>query len=163
MPDAVYFDLTLTPNRSFNPKHVPLMLGGVVLVLGLAALRFLMVGAWMVLPFLLADVALLAWAFRASYRSGHAYEEIALRHGTLTVRKVSASGAVRAFAFEPLWTRVQLETLPTRENRLWLASRGKRLKIGYFLSPPERAEIHAFIADGLARYRAGMPSTSVIA
>lgn len=163
MPDTVYFDLTLTPNRSFNPRHVPLMLGGVTLVLGFAALRFVMAGAWLVLPFLIADLALLAWAFRASYHSGRAYEEIALRHGQLIVRKVSANGHVRSFAFEPLWTRVQLETLPTRENRLWLASRGKKLKIGYFLSPPERTEIHALIADGLTRYRAGMPSTSVIA
>ena len=55
-------DLTLTPNRSLSRDHARLL----VLVVGalflLGSIRFLLLGLWPVIPFMIADVALLGWA-----------------------------------------------------------------------------------------------------
>lgn len=162
MPQPPLFDLKLTPNRSFDRRHVVPLLAAVGLFFAVLGLRFLFLGAWLIIPFMILDLALLAWAFRASYRSGQAYEEIRLGADELTVRKVSADGRAQTFSFQPFWTRVELEKLAARQNRLWLASKGRKLRIGWFLAPHEREEIHALIAEGLQRYRQAMPSTAAI-
>ncbi|QMW24117.1 DUF2244 domain-containing protein [Sandaracinobacteroides saxicola] len=150
-----YFDLELRPNRSMEPRLFRWTVLGVGLLFALMALRFLVLGAWPVLPFLLADVALLAWAMRASYRSGRAVEYVRLSDERLTVRRVSAAGRERRVQLEPFWTRVELEVLDERQNRLWLRTRERRVSVGAFLSPPERVALADVIGEGLARFRAG--------
>ena len=151
--NTAYFDLRLTPNRSLSPRHAWWLVGAVAAVFLLGGLRMLVLGAWPVIPFMLADVALLGWALRASYRSGRAYELVRLDEADLTVAKVSERGQERRFRFEPFWARVQLERLGQDENRLWVSGNGGRVAVGGFLSPAERVELHRVIADGLARYR----------
>lgn len=161
-----YFDLRLTPNRSLDRRHARWLMIAVAGVFMLGGVRLLVLGAWPVIPFMVADVALLGWALRASYRSGRAYEMLRLDDEALTVRKVTQAGTERRFRFEPFGTRVELERVSDLENHLWLASRDLRVAIGGCLSPGEREEIHAVIASGLARCRAGgngYSSTSRIA
>ena len=146
-------DLTFRPNRSLSRRHALWLVGGVGGVLLLCALRFVAVGAWPVVPFLALDVALLAWAFRASYRSARAFETVRLDDAELTVRKVSQTGRERRFRLEPYWARARLEAVSEQENRLWLASQDVRVQIGACLSPPERVAVHALLVDGLARHR----------
>lgn len=152
---APYFDLRLTPNRSLDRRHFRWLIAGFGVIALLAGLRFVAIGAWPILPFLLLDVVLLWWAFRVSYRTGRAFEEVRLDDSALTVRKVTHTGVERRVELEPFWARVQLERQNADENRLWLASRGRRIAVGYFLSPREREEIYDVIADGLDRYRRG--------
>jgi uncharacterized membrane protein len=156
-------DLTLTPNRSFDRRHVRWVLGAVGLVFFLGGLRLLVLGAWPILPFMVLDVALLWWAFRASYASGRGHERLVLDGDRLELLRVSPRGAERRFGFEPLWTRVLLEEGPLGDVRLWLAARGRRVSVGRFLSPAERREVGELIRAGLEAYRLGSPSTSSMA
>lgn len=156
-------DLTLTPNRSFDRGHVRWVLGAVGVIFLLGGLRFLALGAWPILPFMVIDVALLWWAFRASYASGRGHERLVLDGDRLELLRVSAQGAERRFGFEPLWTRVQLEETPLGDVKLWLAARERRVSLGRFLSPRERREVGALVSSVLADYRAGRPRTSSIA
>lgn len=153
MGAAPYFDLTLTPNRSLERRHarwVILAVGGVMLLTGL---RMLALGAWPVIPFLVLDVALVVWAFRASYRSGRSLETVRLDEDDLVVRRRSPEGRERSIRLEPLWTHAKLEQLAMKQNRLWLQAHDRRVAVGRFLSPPEREAIYAVIADGLERFR----------
>ncbi len=156
-------DLTLTPNRSFDRRHMRWMVAGVGLWFFVGGLRLLVLGAWPVLPFMIADLALLWWAFRASYAAGRGHERVTLADDALTLSRVSAQGIERRFGFEPLWTRVQVEETPLGDAHVWLAARGQRVRVGGFLSAPERREVGAAIAVALAAYRSGAsPSTSSI-
>ena len=65
-------DLTLTPNRSLPRDHARLLILGIGGLFLIGSIRFLVLGLWPVIPFMIADVALLAWAFRSNYRSGGA-------------------------------------------------------------------------------------------
>jgi uncharacterized membrane protein len=156
-------DLTLTPNRSFARGHVRWVLGGVGLIFFLGGLRFLALGAWPILPFMLIDLVLLWWAFRASYASGRGHERVVLGDDRLELLRVSAEGTERRFGFEPLWTRVLVEETPLGDVRLWLAARGRRVSVGRFLSPRERREVGEVLRAGLDAYRSGRPSTSSMA
>ncbi len=149
------FDLELRPNRSLPPRQFRLMIGGVGVIFLLMGVRFLFLGAWPILPFMVADVLLLAWAMRASYRSGRASEHLRLDADGLELVRVAAHGAARRVRLEPHWARVELERMGADQNRLWLTSRGRRLAVGTFLSPAERVDVARVIEDGLARFRSG--------
>lgn len=153
MSVAPYFDLTLTPNRSLPPHMARWLVVGVAALMTLGALRFLLIGAWPVMLFIVLDVALLAWAFRASYRSGRGYERVRMDDEAIEILQCAANGRHRRMRLEPFWTRAELQELPTGENRLWLRAGRRQVRVGSFLSPGERSEIHGVIADGLARYR----------
>lgn len=146
-------DLTLTPNRSFDRRHMRWVVGGVGAIFFLSGLRFLALGAWPILPFMLIDVAGLWWAFRASNASGRGHERVVLAGDALTLVRVSAQGAEKRFGFEPLWTRVHVEETPLGDAHVFLAARGRRVSVGGFLSAPERREVGTIIAAALSAYR----------
>lgn len=150
---TAYFDLRLTPNRSLDRRQAAWLIGGVGATFALMGARLWLVGAWPVVPFMVIDLALLWWAFNASYRSGRAFETLRLDDASLLVRTVSHQGAERRVTLEPYWTQVSLERISDLENRLWLACRGRRVRVAECLSPAEREAVHAVIADGLRRYR----------
>ncbi len=151
-----HFHLELRPNRSMPPRQFRLMMAGVAVIFFLMGLRFLFLGAWPILPFMLVDIGLLWWAMRASYRSGSAREELRLSETGLELVRIAPHGARQAVRMEPVWTRVELEPLGAQENRLWLTSSGQREPVGAFLSPAERADVADVVRDGLARYRSGL-------
>ncbi len=154
MHKPAIFDLELRPNRSMPERHFWLTIAGVATIFLLMGLRFLFLGAWPILPFMLADIALLWWAMRASYRSGRASEHLRLDEEGLELVRIAPHGQVRRTRIEPHWARVELEDLGPDQNRLWLTARGARHAIGAFLSPAERADIARVIEAGLAAYRA---------
>ena len=152
---TAYFDLRLTPNRSLGRSDSVRLVAAVGVIFLLMGARLWVLGAWPVVPFMAIDLALLWWAFRASHRSGAAFETLRLDDAALHVRTVTHRGVERRVALEPYWTRVQLERVSDLENRLWLACRGERVRVAECLSPAERVAVHDVIADGLRRCRNG--------
>ena len=150
------FDLELRPNRSLETGHFRLLIGGVAAIFLLMGLRFLFLGAWPIIPFMIVDVGLLWWAIRASYRSGRESEHLRLDADGLELVRIAAHGAARRTRLQPHWARVELEQLGNDQNRLWLKAHGTRHPVGCFLSPRERADVARVIEDGLARYRNGI-------
>lgn len=138
-----------------QPRHFWWMVVGVAVIFAAMGLRFLLLGAWPVLPFMVVDVALLAWALRASYRSGNAAERLRLDGDGLLIERVSPLGTLRQVRLEPLAVRVELERFPDSRNRLWLRQRQRREPLGAFLSAAEREELAAVVEDGLRRFRSG--------
>lgn len=159
MHKPAIFDLELRPNRSMPERHFWRMIAGVAVIFLAMGVRFLVLGAWPILPFMLVDLALLWWAMRASYRSGRASEHLRLDSEGLELVRVAAHGQIRRTRIEPHWARVELEELGADQNRLWLTapnpsgSTRARHAIGAFLSPGERAEIARVIEAGLAAFR----------
>jgi uncharacterized membrane protein len=156
-------DLTLTANRSLDPRHTRWLILGIGGIFFLGGLRFLALGAWPIIPFMVADVALLAWAFRANYAAARGHERVTLVDDELTLARVSARGIERRIGFEPYWTRVEIEETPAGDAHLWLAARGRRVRVGGFLSAPERREVGATIAAALSAYRSRSSRTSSMA
>lgn len=154
-PRRAYFDLEFRPNRSLAPRQFWWIVIGTAAVFFLMGLRFLFLGAWPILPFMIIDVALLCWAMRASYHSGREVERLRLDGRGLEYLRISPYGQTRAQWLEARRARIELEQLTMKQNRLWLQDGERRLSIAGMLSPPERVEVARVIEDGLRRFRRG--------
>jgi uncharacterized membrane protein len=147
------FDAVLAPHRSLSPLGFYIVMAvacGLSSVLGLA---FFLMGAWPVVGFLGLDILLLWGAFRLSYRSGRLRETLQLSRDNLTVRRTLPSGRAREWRFQPYWLRVEIDTSAANRARLTLASHGRRLIIGAFLSPEERVELAEALRQALDKLR----------
>ena len=97
------------------------------------------------------------WAFRINFRSADATEDIVMTPSELRVRRVSHRGHLIEWSFNPLW--VQLEQTGDPEfgiERLYLVSRGRRVSIGHFLGPDEKASFAKALLAALQTAKRGI-------
>src|SRR5215475_7374104 len=153
-PEPVLFSALLTPHRSLNRTGFLLVMAFLTVISFAAGVAFLLMGAWPVLGFFGLDVLAIYWAFKINYRRAKACEEISVTPSELRVRRVSHRGHVTEWVLNPLW--VQLDQIADEEfgiERLYLVSRGRRLSIGSFLGPEEKASFSNALKAGLAAAR----------
>jgi uncharacterized membrane protein len=126
-------------------------------------IAFLLMGAWPVFGFLGLDVLGIYIAFRINFRRARACEQISVTPSALRLRRVSHRGHVVEWVFNPLWVRLDQETDDEYGvERLYLASRGKRVAIGSFLSPEEKASFSKALRAALSAARRGPSYNPVV-
>ena len=156
-PQAELFSARLTPHRSLKRTGFLVVMAFVSVVSFAAGLAFLLMGAWPVVGFFGLDVLAIYWAFRINFRHARASEEIRVTPSELSLRRVSHRGHVVEWVLNPLW--VQLDQIAHEEfgiERLYLVSRGRRVSIGSFLGPDEKASFANALRAGLAAARRGV-------
>ncbi len=153
-PSATELDLVLRPHRSL-PRSGARLIVAVASVFALAiGTLFWWLGAWPVLGFLGLDVALLYLALRASDARARLRERVRLSPDALTVERRHPGGREERFTFQPYWARVELDAgIGAEPGRLSLTSHGRRVTLGAFLAPAQRAELAQTLAAALARLR----------
>lgn len=147
------FDLVLRPHRSLSPAGFWVIMTIMAVWSFGGGIVFWLVGAWPVIGFVGLDVALVWWAFRASYGDGRTRERLRHAGGILMVERMNKRGAVESHALPTHWLRVMLEPTSAGAKRLVLSSHGRNLVIGSFLPPDERTVLARIISEGLARAR----------
>lgn len=151
------FSARVTPYRSLNRTGFLVLMVFIGAVSFVAGIAFLLMGAWPVLGFFGLDMLVIYWAFRINFRSAEATEDILVTPTELRVRRVSHRGHVMEWALNPLW--VQLEQTGDPEfgiERLYLVSRGRRVSIGYFLGPDEKASFAKALLAALQTAKRGI-------
>jgi len=151
------FSARVTPHRSLNRTGFVVLMTFVGAVSFVAGIAFWMMGAWPVLGFFGLDVLVIYWAFRINFRSAEATEDIVVTPTELRVRRVSHRGQVMEWTLNPLW--VQLEQTGDPEfgiARLYLVSRGRRVSVGYFLGPDEKASFYKALLAALQTAKRGI-------
>jgi uncharacterized membrane protein len=149
----LFFERVLSPHRSLPSGGFHLLMGILALLSLGIGIAFVSIGAWPVIGFFGLDVALVYVAFRLNYRNARESETIRLAGDAFTVERISVRGERRRWRFQPFWVRVTLEERPDASNRLLVASHGRSLVIGDFVSQSVRRELAATIREGLARWR----------
>jgi len=153
MQDQRAFRAILHPHRSLGPTGFLILMsaiGGVSFVTGMV---FLAMGAWPVFGFFGLDVALVYVAFKLNYRSGRLHELIELTPETLTVTRVHPCGKRESFDFNPYWVRVRLAEGPQGRTDLRLASHGKEMSFGRFLTDDEKRDFSHALSGALIQAR----------
>ena len=136
-PEVLLAEL-LKPSPTL-PPNVLLLILGVVAAINLALMiGFVLRGAWPVAPFMGADVALLAWAFRQSRIAAAREEEVTLTRAALRIQRRPSPNGGLDVVLNPYWVRVEMNDPRTPENQLTLWSHGKSVRVGAFLPPVER-------------------------
>ena len=147
MNEAPLLDRILRPNPPMNSRALFAIVGLVAgLNLALAA-NLILHGAWPILPFLGADVALLAWAFHRVQVVARREERVTLTPSSLRIARRPAT--TQDIVLNPYWVRVELD----ERNQLILWSHGKAVRLGAFLAPAERTSLAEALQSALWRVR----------
>jgi uncharacterized membrane protein len=155
-PEPKLFSARLTPHRSLNRTGFLVLMAFITAVSFVAGVAFWIMGAWPVFGFFGLDILVIYWAFRINYRRGDATEDIVVTPSELRVRRVSHRGHVVEWVLNPLW--VQFEQKTHAEfgiERLYLVSRGRRVSIGSFLGPEEKASFAKALMAALQAAKRG--------
>ena len=148
--EPVLLDEVLRPSPPMSARALLIILA-VVLAFNIAfALNFALRGAWPIAPFMGLDVALLAWAFRASTLAAKRSERVTVTPSRLRVEQHPAKGAVTCAEFNPYWVRVDLQWPTEFSNRLFLRSHGRELQLGAFLAPTVRESFANVLKSALS-------------
>jgi uncharacterized membrane protein len=153
---AELFSALLTPHRSLHRTGFLVLMAFIMVVSFAAGFAFLLMGAWPVLGFFGLDVIAIYWAFRINFNRAKASEKITVTHSELRLRRVSHRGHVVEFVLNPLWVQLDRKTHPEYGvEKLYLLSKGRRLAVGSFLSPDEKASFSKALMTALQAARRG--------
>lgn len=136
--------IELTPRCSLTPTSARVFVAFVgATTFGVAAIYALQ-GMWPVLVFAGLEIALLAWAVRASLRAGSVRESIAIDERAITIRRSDSRGE-HFLVFPRHGSKVKLHAPSTalHPSRLVLESRGQACEVGRFLTEDERRTLAA--------------------
>lgn len=147
------FSAMLMPHRSLSAGGFLILMATVGTVGFVAGMSFGVAGAWPVFGFFMLNILLVYRAFRLSYRSGELYETVDVTTDTLTVTRVLSSGLERYWEFNLYWARCEISEHRGRATELSLASHGRRLVFGGFLSADEKRDFAHALSGALQRLR----------
>ena len=156
LPDTPLFSARLTPHRSLSRGGFLALMGFLTAISFIAGFLFLLMGAWPVFGFFGLDVLIVYWAFRLNFRRAAATEDIIVTPYELRVRRVSHRGHVVEWTLNPLW--VQLDKQVHEEfgiEKLYLVTRGRRISVGSFLGPDEKASFAKALVAALQAAKRG--------
>jgi uncharacterized membrane protein len=154
--EALLFDARLNPHRSLGPRGFRMLMMATFAGSAVVSLPFYLMGAWPVVGFMGLDVLALYLAFRVNFGAARAYEELRLTSLELLFARVSRRGARREWRFNPSWVRFErVEHEEFGTQRLSLISHGRRLEVGAFLGPDQKAELATRFSRALAQARRG--------
>jgi uncharacterized membrane protein len=156
LPQPELFSALLTPHRSLSRTGFLVLMGFVGAVSFAAGIVFWLMGAWPVFGFFSLDLLAIYWAFRINFRHARAIEEIRVTPTELHLRRVSHRGHVVEFVLNPLWVQLDQEIHDEYGiEKLYLRSRGRRLAVGSFLGPDEKASFAKALNAALQAARRG--------
>ena len=157
------FSALLTPHRSLSRAGFLALMLFVIAVSFAAGLACVLIGAWPVFGFFGLDVLAIYWAFRINFRSGRASEEIRVTTSELRVRRISHRGHVMEFVLNPLWVKLDQKVHAEYGiEKLYLLSGGRRVSIGSFLGPDEKASFAKALLAALQAAKRGYSYTPAV-
>lgn len=115
---------------------------GIVVLSAAVVTRFVLLGAWLVVPFTLLEVAFLGGVFWRVLRQNQFTETIlCTRHELKVIQK--SSNRLKEWAFHPCWSRVVLQPggHAWYPDRLLIRSHGQSLEIGMCLTVSEKTSL----------------------
>ncbi len=155
-PDDPIFAARLTPYRSLGNTGFWILMGFICVTCFMSGILFLVIGAWPVFIFFGLDVLLIWGAFKLNYRSGKAYEEIAVWKHELEFRQIAPSGKMKVHKLNPFWTKFQIDRHEEIGiTKMLLIERGALFDIGSFLNPQDRESFARAFGLALAKAKAG--------
>ncbi|MEM7492848.1 MAG: DUF2244 domain-containing protein [Pseudomonadota bacterium] len=151
--EKIYFDATLTPNRSLSPRAfliVMCIVGGVSF---LAGMMFLSMGAFPVLGFFGLDALLIYLCFRFSQRSQRQVTRVKVTTDKIDLVHEEPGRKTKSAQIPTAFARVNLEFPERAPSELQIAYRGQAWVIGRFLTPGERKSLKKALEDAIFHAR----------
>ena len=139
--NTIYFDATLTPNRSLSPRAFTVVMAIVVAMSFIAGLSFVSMGAFPVIGFFGLDALAIWFAFRWSFRNLKQETRVRITAEQIELLHERPGAEPRTANLPTAFTKVQLEYPDRRPSVLKLTYGGTAWVIGRFLTPSERKSL----------------------
>ncbi len=132
----------LTPNASMTKSQYKGICIGVAIFSVIVVLRFLTIGAWLIVPFTLLDAIFIIVIFRMVRHSNTIIEKIYCSSEDLLVLR-EKGGKRLHWQFNPYWAKVVIKKIrhPWYSSRLLIRSHGEAVEIGRFLMEEEKQKL----------------------
>lgn len=116
----------------------------------LVAMRFVLLGAWVILPFAVLEIGLLAAGFWLYERASRYRETIQVTRSSFLITQQSVN-ASQTWRFNPQWVQVNLKLDPNEwyPSQLLIRSHGEQVEIGACLTNQEREELSTAIKQSM--------------
>jgi len=152
----------IRPNRSMTRKGMSLVFIGIGVAAVLVALRFWLLGAWMVLPITILELIVLGAAFVIIERETRACETIDLSEKAVSVVQEGWK-LNREWRYPTYWVQVIFRPDPKGwyPSHLYLRSHGDTLEIGACLNDDERFQLSQDLSKIIHGHGAGLMSRPV--
>jgi uncharacterized membrane protein len=151
--DDTVFEARIHPHSSLTQNGWRWLLAVLLGACLLTGMRFLLIGAWPVMIFAVAEIGFFLFLFRLHWRAMRRSELILLAPGRLTIIRQEAGGKRSEQRLEPGWLQVLLQERPGRVPALLVGSRGKHWEIATALGETEKRHLATALQDALHRLR----------
>jgi len=149
--ETIYFDATLTPNRSLSPRAFTIVMAIVVAMSFIAGLSFVSLGAFPVIGFFGLDALAIWAAFRLSFRSLKQETRVLVTAEQIAMRHTHPGQKPREACLPTAFAQVRLDYPARKPSELKLSHAGKAWVIGRFLTPSERKSLKAALETAIWR------------
>ena len=145
----------IRPNCSISPKGRLVFFIAVVFMSGLLAIRFWLLGAWLVIPFFILEMSVLGIALYMLARSSRYQETIDIAVDQVTVTAKQGNKQLWRNHFNLHWVEVVLKknNKSWYPNQLYLRSHGRYVRIGECLTDEDRSGLAKRLKHALNQYR----------
>ena len=116
----------------------------------LVAVRFVLLGAWVILPFAVLEIGLLAAGFWLYERASRYRETVQVSSNSFLITQESVN-ACQTWRFNPHWVQVSLKLDPNGwyPSQLLIKSHAEQVEIGACLTNQEREELSTAIKKSM--------------
>jgi uncharacterized membrane protein len=147
------FQAIVKPHRSLSRKGLValiccLLLGSLIITSLMALL-----GAWPVIGFNGADIALSLFLIRLNLRASRTVEIISLGENELEISRTDQRGRRELLTLRPYWLNVVREELQGSVPQLYLSSHGTHTEIAATLGEAQKRDLAAALATAVRRWR----------
>lgn len=153
MPETVYFDATLTPNRSLSPRAFLMVMVIIVAVSFVSGMAFMSMGAFPILGFFGLDALIIWLAFQWSFRALKQETRVRITAEQIDLCHTRPGQSPRKAHLPTAFARVHLEFPERRPSELKLSHAGNAWVIGRFLTPTERKSLKDALEVAIRRAR----------
>ncbi len=150
---APLFEAVIVPHRSLSPRGVRRLIAVLCLLSGLTALRFWLIGAWLVVAFSAAEAGLAVFLIRLNIRRARASELVLLSPEALRIVRTDMRGRRTEQTLSPGWLNVVVRERPGRIPALLLVANGRAEEIAAALAEDEKRDLAAALAAALRSWR----------
>lgn len=139
------------PNRSLSREGMLVFFIAVAVLSLLVALRFILLGAWLVLPFTLLEIVVLGGGLYLFERGSRYSETIQIGPDSILFIARSGVKVLQECRFQTHWVNIvlQLDQRSWYPGKLLLQSHGRSVEIGVCLTEDDRKAFAATIKASL--------------
>jgi uncharacterized membrane protein len=152
-PGKTLFEAVVKPHRSLSRRGLFTLIGCMMAgSLFVTSLMFLL-GAWPVIGFNGADIALAVFLLWLNVRAARAREVVVLTDTSLEITRTDIQGRKSSVSIQPYWLSVVLEERAGTVPKLLLTSRGRTHEIARQLGETPKRDLAAALTRAMNQWR----------